>query len=278
MEAIVIPAVIVAAIGLIAGIILTIASKLMFVPVDERVAAIEEILPGANCGACGFAGCDDYAAALGNDSGMSTSLCPVGGPDVAAKIAGIMGSEAGEVEERVAMVMCNGTLDATRQIGELKKLHTCKSAKMFYGGNWACPYGCLGLGDCEAVCKFDAVRIINGVARIDRGKCVACEACTKECPNGIISMVPKKKNVFVTCKSMDKGAKTRKICSNGCIGCMKCQKVCKFDAVKVENNLAVIDQKKCVGCGLCAKECPVGAIENLKKPRIIAKQQAEAQA
>ena len=121
MEAIVIPAVIVAAIGLIAGIILTIASKLMFVPVDERVAAIEEILPGANCGACGFAGCADYAAALGNDSGMSTSLCPVGGPDVAAKIAGIMGSEAGEVEERVAMVMCNGTLDATRQIGELKK-------------------------------------------------------------------------------------------------------------------------------------------------------------
>ena len=267
MSVIIVPAAIVAAIGLIAGIILTIASKLMFVPIDERVAALEEVLPGANCGACGFAGCSDYAKALGNDSGVSTTLCPVGGADVAAKIAEIMGVDAGSVDPKVAMVMCNGTFTATKQIEELDRVHTCKSAKMFYGGNWACPYGCLGMGDCKDVCQFDAIRIIDGVAKVDREKCVGCEACTNACPNHIISMVSKKMNFFVTCKSIDKGAKTRKTCTNGCIGCMKCQKACKFDAIKVENNLAEINLDACKNCGLCAKECPTGAIANLRKPK-----------
>ena len=177
MGTVVLPAIIVAAVGLIAGIILTIAAKLMFVPVDERVAAIEEVLPGANCGACGFAGCSDYAKALGNDADVSTSLCPVGGAAVASQIAEIMGVAGGDVDPKIAMVMCKGTLEATRQIEELDRIHSCKSAKMFYGGNWACPYGCLGMGDCADACQFDAIRVVDGVAQIDRDKCVGCEAC-----------------------------------------------------------------------------------------------------
>lgn len=267
MNTIIIPAAIVAVIGLIAGIILTVASKLMYVPVDEKVAAISEALPGANCGACGFAGCDGYADALGSTPGMSTSMCPVGGSAVATKIAKILGVEAGDVAPKVAMVMCSGSFESTRQIMETQKIHFCNEAKTFFGGNWACSHGCLGMGDCALACKFDAITIENGVAKINRDKCVGCGACAKVCPNHTIEMVNKSNLVLVACKSKDTGVKTRKICSTGCIGCMKCQKVCKFDAIKVENNLASIDLSLCKNCGLCAKECPTGAIQNFRTPK-----------
>lgn len=276
MGTIIIPAVIVAVVGLIAAVILTIASKLMYVPVDEEVAAIREVLPGANCGACGFAGCDDYAAAFGENPALSTALCPVGGSSIASQIAGILGVDAAEADEKVAMVMCQGNYGVTRQIMEADRIHTCKEAKMFYGGQWACPYGCLGLGDCFNVCKFDAIRVENGVARINRDKCVGCGACDDVCPNNIISMVNKKNLVFVACKSMEKGAKTRKTCENGCIGCMKCQKTCKFEAIKVENNVAQVDLEACKNCGLCEKECPTGAIVNYRKKKAAVKK-ADAQ-
>ena len=277
MGTIIIPAVIVAVVGLIAAVILTIASKLMYVPVDEKVAAIREVLPGANCGACGFAGCDDYAAAFGENPALSTALCPVGGSSIASQIAGILGVDAADAEEKVAMVMCQGNYGVTRQIMEADRIHTCKEAKMFYGGQWACPYGCLGLGDCFNVCKFDAIRIVNGVSRIDRDKCVGCGACDDTCPNNIISMVNKKNLVFVACKSMEKGAKTRKTCENGCIGCMKCQKTCKFEAIKVENNVAQVDLEACKNCGLCEKECPTGAIVNYRKKKAPVKKKADAE-
>lgn len=267
MGTIVLPAIIVAVVGLIFGVILTIASKLMYVPVDEKVAAIRDVLPGANCGGCGFAGCDDYAGAFGEDPNLSPSLCPVGGAELAAQIAGILGVEAGEVEEKAAMVMCQGNFGVTKQIMEADRIYTCRTAQAFYGGNWACPHGCLGMGDCQRACNYDAIRIVNGVAVIDREKCIGCGACTKECPNSLIKMVPKKAQVHVACSSVDKGAVTRKLCENGCIGCMKCQKACKFEAIVVENNLARIDADKCKNCGLCAKECPTGAIVNYRKKK-----------
>lgn len=276
MGTIVIPAIIVAAVGLIFGIILTIASKLMFVPVDEKVAAIREALPGANCGGCGFAGCDDYANAFADDPNLSPTLCPVGGPGLATEIAAILGVEAGEVEEKVAMVKCQGNYGVTKQIMDADRIYTCKTAKMFYGGNWACPHGCLGMGDCQRACNYDAIRIVNGVAVIDREKCIGCGACTKVCPNNIVEMVPKKMLVHVACKSVDKGAVTRKTCEKGCIGCMKCQKSCKFDAIIIENNLARIDYTKCKNCGLCAKECPTGAIVNYRKKKPAPAPKAEA--
>ena len=189
-----------------------------------------------------------------------------------------MGVAGGDVDPKIAMVMCKGTLEATRQIEELDRIHSCKSAKMFYGGNWACPYGCLGMGDCADACQFDAIRVVDGVAQIDREKCVGCEACMKACPNHIIQMVGKKNLFVVACQSKAKGAQTRKACTAGCIGCMKCQKICKFEAVTVENNLATIDYDKCKNCGMCAKECPTGAILSFRKKKAPAKKPAAPKA
>lgn len=274
MNAIIVPAIIVAAIGLIAAIVLVIASKIMYVPVDERVALISEALPGANCGACGFPGCDGYAQALGEDPELAPNLCPVGGSSVATIIGGILGVEVGEVEPKTAFVMCNGMSTKTKQIMEADRIHDCKSAKMFFGGHWACTHGCLGLGDCQKECMYDAIYIVDGVAKVDTEACVGCGACTKACPNHVISIVNKKDKVHVACKSSEKGAITRRACTVGCIGCGKCVKACKFEAINVENNLAKVDYEKCKNCGLCAKECPTNAIVNLRKKKAPAKKPA----
>lgn len=266
------PVLIVVVIGLVAGIILTIASKVMFVPVDERVSAIREVLPGANCGACGFAGCDDYANALVGEPNLSPNLCPVGGSQVGIQIAGIVGSEAEATEPLTAIVKCNGTHNNTTDIMKLDGIKTCRGVDMFYGGHRACSYGCLGLGDCVRICEFDAIRIINGVAVVDRNQCVGCGMCVRECPNHVIVMEKKKDDIFILCKNKDRGAVTMKKCSVGCIGCGKCKKVCKFEAIFIEDNLAEMNGDKCVNCGACVKECPTGAIIDLrkKKPREIA--------
>ncbi len=261
------PVLIVVVIGLVAGIILTIASKVMFVPVDERVSAIREVLPGANCGACGFAGCDDYANALVGEPNLSPNLCPVGGSQVGIQIAGIVGSEAEATEPLTAIVKCNGTYNNTTEIMKLDGMKTCRGVDMFYGGHRACSYGCLGMGDCVRVCEFGAIKIINGVAVVDRNQCVGCGVCVRECPNNVIVMERKKDDIFILCKNKDRGAVTMKKCSVGCIGCGKCKKVCKFDAIFIEDNLAEMNGNKCVNCGACVKECPTGAIIDLRKKK-----------
>ncbi|MBQ9707609.1 MAG: RnfABCDGE type electron transport complex subunit B [Firmicutes bacterium] len=271
MSAIILPAIIVAVIGLIAGVILTIAAKLMFVPVNEKVALVQEAMPGANCGACGFPGCDGYATSLGEGETDDITRCPVGGAALQAALSEILGLEGGSAEPETAMVMCKGHYGVTNEIMQDSRIHTCSEAKMFYGGQWACKYGCLGLGDCVSSCQFNAIGIVNGVAWVDRENCVGCKACAVACPQNIIDMVPKKSMVFVTCKSTDKGAVARKACQAACIGCMKCQKACKFDAITVENFLAHIDPVKCKNCGLCVKECPTEAIINLRKKKTPAK-------
>lgn len=275
-----IPIGIVAVIGLIAGIILTIASKLMYVPVDQVVIDLREALPGANCGACGYAGCDDYAAALGEDQehSLSTALCPVGGSELAVTLAGILGVDAETAEPKVAMVMCNGNSGVTKTIMDHDRIATCRTANQFYGGQWACASGCLGLGDCKIACAYDAIQVKDGLARIDRDKCVGCGVCVSTCPKHIITIQKKKNYVYVACQSNSPGAMTRKRCQAGCIGCMKCQKVCKFDAIYVENNLARVDFEKCKNCGLCEKECPTNAIINVrpkKKPAKPAEKKAQ---
>ncbi|MBN7773201.1 RnfABCDGE type electron transport complex subunit B [Clostridium aminobutyricum] len=266
-----IPVILLVVMGLILGILLTIAARIFFVPVDETIAQIREVLPGANCGACGFAGCDDYAAALGDDHSLSPSLCPVGGPEVAATVAGILGVEAGSMEPIVAFVKCQGNINNTKLIMDYQGVQTCASAKSFFGGNKACSHACMGLGDCVNVCEFNAIKICDGIAVVDRDNCVGCGMCEKACPNDVIMLGEKRKLVYVACNSTDPGAKTRKICSVGCIGCKKCQKVCKFDAITVENNLAKIDLDKCKNCGLCVKECPTNAIVNLRVKKAVAK-------
>lgn len=258
------PVILVVVVGLVAGIILTIAAKVFFVPVDETVAQIREVLPGANCGACGYAGCDDYAAALGADHSLSPSLCPVGGEECSKAVAAVLGVEATAAEPKVAFVKCKGSSDKTKKIMEYQGVQTCVAAKNFYGGNWACSQGCMGLGDCVAACQYDAIKICDGVAVVDREACVGCGMCETACPNNVIVIAEKKKLVYVACNSTAPGAKARKTCSVACIGCKKCEKICKFDAITVENNLAKVDFDKCKNCGLCVKECPTNAIVNLR--------------
>ena len=267
MDAIIVAVLLVMAVGFVLAVVLTIASKVFFVPVDETVANLRAELPGANCGACGFAGCDDYANALAENPELGTGLCPVGGAGVAAKLAEVLGVEAGSMEPQVAVVMCNGNADAAKTIMEYQGLSTCAAAKTMYGGLSACAYGCMGLGDCAAACPYGAIQVCNGVAVVNRELCVGCGICAKQCPNSVIRIAPAKNKVVVQCNSKDTGAKVRKACTNGCIGCKKCEKACKFEAVKIENNLAMIDPDKCKNCGLCAKECPTGAILNMRAKR-----------
>ncbi len=269
MQAILIPVLLVVALSFVFAVILTIAAKVFFVPVDETMANLRAELPGANCGACGYAGCDDYANAMAENPEVGPNLCPVGGAEVAAKLAEILGVEAGAAAKDVAVVMCNGHDFAAKKIMEYQGLMTCAAAKQHFGGISACKFGCQGLGDCVTACQFDAIKIINGVAVVDRERCTACGACAKACPQNLIRISPEKNKVLVQCHSNEKGGVTRKACSNGCIGCGKCVTVCKFDSIKVENNLAYIDPETCKNCGACAKVCPTNAIINirLKKTR-----------
>ncbi len=271
MNLIVIAIVVVVLIGLVASVILSYASKVFAVEVDERFPLLRAALPGANCGGCGYAGCDDYANALVEDPDASCSACPVGGPAVAEKLAEILGKTAEVGEKEVAVVMCNGTRDAVKPLLQYNDIKTCKAAKNLFGGMNACPFGCLGLGDCEAACSFDAIHIKDGVATVDTEKCTSCGACAEACPNSLIRISPAKNVVIVKCHNTEKGAQARKECTNACIGCMKCTKECKFDAIHVENNLAYIDPDKCKNCGLCAKVCPTGAIHNYRKKKAPAK-------
>ena len=259
-----IPVILVLILAFICAAILSFASKVFAVPEDEVANAIREQLPGANCGGCGFAGCDDYASALSADNSIGCSKCPVGGAAVAAKLAEILGLDAGSEDKEVAVVMCNGITGAAAQLMDYSDLKTCKAAKTFFGGMKQCPFGCMALGDCEAACQFDAIHVKNGVAWVDRSKCTSCGACVKACPNSLIKLAPEKNLVFVRCHSTAPARDAMQACKNACIGCKKCEKVCKFDAVHVENNLSSIDPTKCKNCGMCAKECPTGNILNLR--------------
>ena len=261
MNPIVLAIIVVTAIGLIGAVILVAASIFMYVPVDERIEKITEALPSANCGACGYAGCADYAKAVVED-GAPCSKCVPGGAAAAAAVAEIMGVDAaGAGTPMKAVVACSGTCGKTNKRFEFEGIHSCQAVKGFYGGDGLCTYGCLGYGDCVAACPFDAIHIVEGIAKVDREKCVGCGACAAACPNHIISLIPEhKRKPVVLCQNQDKGGDTRKACTAGCIGCMKCAKVCPKDAITVENFLAHIDQDKCVGCQLCVKECPMGVI------------------
>ena len=252
----------VAIIGFIAGLGLAIASIVMAVPKDEKAEAIRESLPGANCGACGFSGCDGYAAALSKGETTETTLCAPGGNEAAKGIAQVLGVEAGSLTPTAAMVMCKGNNETAVSKYRYQGVESCRMANQLMGGPKECTFGCIGLGDCVAACEYGAISIVNGVAVVDKTLCKACKKCVRTCPKGIIRMVPIDRNIAaVACMNRDKGAVTRKACGNGCIGCMKCVKVCESEAVKVENFLAYVDPDKCTACGKCHGECPTGAID-----------------
>jgi len=251
--------IIVSALGLFCAVMLSVVSKLMAVKVDEREAAVREALPGANCGACGYAGCDQYAKAL-VEGGVKPNLCIPGGNDAAKLISEIMGLPFEAAAQRKARVHCSGTPDNAPDCMEYVGPASCVAAKSFYSGKKACSHGCLGFGDCVKACSFGAIEIKDGIAVVNEELCSACGACAKACPSGCIEVGPVGR-VFVSCNSTDKGAVTRKVCKVGCIGCMKCKKVCEFDAITITDNLAHIDPEKCQNCGKCVAECPVHAIK-----------------
>ena len=259
-EAILFPVILLLGIALLCAILLTVASVYFAVKEDETALAIRDCLPGANCGACGYSGCDGYAKALADKATAETNLCVPGGDNTAKEIATILGVDAVDVVEKVAFVACNGTCDVVEKKYEYQGHKTCHTANMAYSGDRVCNFACLGYGDCASVCPRDAITIKNGVARVNPRKCIGCGICVRKCPNGIIHLVNDTSRVVVECSNHDKGAVTRKACSNGCIGCMKCEKTCPRGAIKVKDNLATIDYSLCTGCGECAAVCPVHCI------------------
>ncbi len=252
--------IVVVAIALIAGVILSVASIVFAVPVDEKAEAIAGVLPGANCGACGYAGCSGYAEALAKGE-AEIGLCSPGGPDVAEECAEILGVSAGSMEKKVAIIQCAGTCSVVDKKMNYDGIDTCAAAAVFFGGDSACQYGCLGHGDCAAVCPENAITVCNGLATVNEDLCVGCGLCAKACPKNVIIIEAQKWNQHVRCKNTDKGAETRKTCKVGCIGCMKCQKECEAGAITVTNFNATIDYSKCTNCGHCKDVCPVKAIQ-----------------
>ena len=268
---IVIAVLVVAVIGLLCAVMLTVASKFMAVEVDERIPMVRECLPGANCGACGFAGCDGYAAALVEDPDLAVSLCVPGGATAAENIGKVLGREAGDVAKQVAEVRCSGTCEATSVKMDYKGLESCAAAKLLFGGTGKCVYGCIGLGDCAQVCPVSAIHINGGLARVDASACIGCGLCAKTCPNGVIAIRPADAHMVVDCNSRQKGAGTRKSCSAGCIGCRLCEKNCHTGAITVTDNLASIDYAKCDGCGKCIEVCKAGCLValNITKAEVV---------
>ncbi|MEG2000582.1 MAG: RnfABCDGE type electron transport complex subunit B [Evtepia sp.] len=239
------------------GLILGVAAKVFAVEVDERETAITECLPGANCGGCGFPGCGGYAAAVVKGE-APVNACAPGGAAVATQIAEIMGVTVDTSVRKVAQVQCTGKgCDKLRY--DYVGLQDCLAiARMSAGGPLQCQYGCLGGGTCVSECPFDAIHIVDGVAKVDEDACVACNRCVTICPRNIIELIPRKtkKHVAIPCSSKAKGAEVRKGCDDGCIGCSLCLKACPKEAIVMENNLAKIDYEKCIGCGICAQKCP----------------------
>ncbi len=263
MEAYIFPIIIFVVLGVVFGVLLTVISKVFAVEVDERTEKITEALPGANCGACGFAGCADYADAIVT-KGVPMNSCLPGGETAAKAIGEIMGAEVVVSEKKVPVIHCSGDCEAMQQKFNFDGVQTCTSAKRFYGGTGACMHGCLGFGDCAAVCDNGCITIKNGLAAVCTEECISCGKCAKVCPNGLIELVSVKKKVHVVCSSKDAGVTAVKACKKSCIGCGKCVKICKFGAIVIKDAHAVIDYSKCVSCGLCAKECPRECIVNLR--------------
>ncbi len=255
------------------GLILAVASKVFYVEVDPRLDQLNECLPGANCGGCGYPGCGGYAEAVLKGE-APIGKCASGGNECAAKMAAIMGVKAEAVARRVALVRCSGqrTYDEEGNItagskmkGNYEGIKDCLAATKVAGrGPLACKFGCLGFGNCVAACQYDAISIVDGVAKVDTEKCVGCMSCAAQCPRGLIVPVEYGTDVIVACASNAKGVVTKRACTSGCIGCGLCKKICPTGAMNVVGNLAIIDYSKCTSCGLCATVCPQHLIADAK--------------
>jgi Na+-translocating ferredoxin:NAD+ oxidoreductase subunit B len=268
-------------IGAVSAVILYFIAQKFKVFEDPRIDDIEAVLPGANCGGCALPGCRAFAEALVKADDISELYCPVGGNDTMALVAKILGKEVTAKEPLVAVVRCSGTPEHRPKTNFYDGAQTCAIEHSLYTGDTGCPYGCLGHGDCVVVCKFDAIYMnpVTGLPEVIDEKCTACNACVVACPRTIIELRkknPKDRKIFVSCINEEKGGIARKNCAVACIGCGKCVKVCPFEAITMENNLAYIDPVKCKLCRKCAPECPTNAILEINfPPRRVKEETAE---
>ena len=285
MNFILIAVAVLGAIGLIAALVLFVCSKKFAVKEDPRIGQVAELLPGANCGGCGYPGCGGFADALvkaADGGSLEGMLCPVGGADVMGKVADLLGMAVANSEPKVAVVRCNGSCEHRPKIAEYSGLRTCTAMHACGTGETACGYGCLGCGDCVEACSFGGITINpeTGLPEVNEDLCTSCGACVKACPRNIIELRkkgPKNRRVYVGCVNKDKGAVSMKACKVSCIGCGKCAKECAFDAIKVEGNVAYIDADKCRLCRKCEKACPTHAIVavNFPAPKKVEEPKAE---
>lgn len=285
MNVIVIAVIVLGLLGLILAAVLFLIAKKFAVEEDPRIAQVAEVLPQANCGGCGFPGCQGFAEACVKASAQGSiegKSCPVGGKAVMDQVAGILGLAAVEAEPKVAVVRCQGSCAHRPRTSEYVGVKNCHVANATSGGETGCFFGCLGLGECAAACTFDALHMNpeTGLPEVEESRCTACGRCVKACPRHIIELRPmgkKGRRMSVLCVNKEKGAVTRKACDIGCIGCGKCQKVCEFDAITVENNLAYIDPVKCRLCRKCEEVCPQHSIVAMNFPPRKPKPEAPAQ-
>lgn len=274
MNFILIAVIVLGCIALVSAVILYVCSKKFAVYEAPRIGQVTELLPGANCGGCGFAGCSGMAGALvkGADAGsVEGLLCPVGGAETMGKIADLLGMAVANTEAKVAVARCNGTCELRQRTAEYNGLRTCAAMNSCGAGETGCGFGCLGCGDCVAACAFGAI-VMNGetgLPEVDEDKCTACGACAKACPRHIIELRKKGlkgRRVYVRCVNKDKGAVAMKACKAACIGCGKCAKECKFEAITITDNLSYIDPDKCRMCRKCVEACPTHAIVAVNFP------------
>lgn len=238
------------------GLMLVFASKVFKVESDPKEAEVRACLAGVNCGACGYAGCDGYAAAIVKGE-ADVNRCAPGGEETAQKIANIMGLDNVDTEGQKAFVACSGICGRVKVRFLYNGPQDCAAAMLFGGqGDKLCTRACIGLGSCVKACKYEALSIVDGIAKVDGEKCVGCGACAAACPKDLIKMVPKSRRYAVACTTKERGMAVMKVCDAGCIGCMKCMHTCPEGAIIVEKNLARIDAAKCTNCGLCAEVCP----------------------
>lgn len=256
------PALAIGAIGLFFGALLAFASIVFKVEKDERIDQICELLPGANCGGCGYAGCSALAEAIVKD-GVPATKCNLMTPENNAAICAIMGIQAGKIEKKSARLKCAGNTEACKPKFDFTGVDDCFTALQLAGGPKTCEFGCMGLGSCVAACDFDAIEIKDGIAFIHQDKCVGCGKCVNSCPKNIIELAPVKDPIYVACNSTDKGALVMKYCKAGCIGCKKCEKACQVGAITVTGSLAHIDYAKCSVCGACVEACPKKVIHRV---------------
>ena len=243
-------------VGFLFGGLLALAGQKFAVEEDPRIEEISELLSGANCGACGYAGCRGFAEAV-VEGGADASGCPVNSGEVDAQIGDILGLELSDKEPMVARVYCQGSCEVAEDKSTYQGIQTCAAAAAVSGGGHKkCANGCLGLGSCSAVCPFDAITMVQGLAVIDPQLCTGCGKCVAACPKSLIEMAPRSSEVHVLCKNTDRGASVRKYCKLGCIACRACVKVCPVDAITVKDNLASIDYDLCTSCGACVEKCP----------------------